>query len=43
MASAYLNFTANPVATVVPGLAITLGAWSISVVGDGLRDVLVRA
>ncbi|HXT88549.1 MAG TPA: ABC transporter permease [Trebonia sp.] len=43
MAAAYLNFTANPVATVVPGLAITLGAWSISVVGDGLRDVLVRS
>jgi peptide/nickel transport system permease protein len=43
MASAYLNFTANPAATVVPGLAITLGAWSISVVGDGLRDVLLRA
>lgn len=43
MASAYLNFTANPAATVVPGLAITLGAWSISVIGDGLRDVLVRA
>jgi len=43
MANAYLNFTANPAATVVPGLAITLGAWSISVVGDGLRDVLVRA
>jgi peptide/nickel transport system permease protein len=42
MASAYLNFTANPAATVVPGLAITLGAWSVSVIGDGLRDVLVR-
>jgi peptide/nickel transport system permease protein len=43
MASAYLNFTANPAATVVPGVAITIGAWSISVVGDGLRNVLVRA
>jgi peptide/nickel transport system permease protein len=43
MASAYLNFTANPAATVAPGLAITVGAWSISAVGDGLRDVLVRA
>jgi ABC-type dipeptide/oligopeptide/nickel transport system permease subunit len=43
MASAYLNFTANPAATVVPGLAITLGAWSISVLGDGLRNVLLRA
>jgi peptide/nickel transport system permease protein len=43
MASAYLDFTANPAATVVPGLAITIGAWSISVVGDGLRDVLMRS
>lgn len=43
MASAYLNFTANPAATVVPGLAITIGAWSLSMVGDGLRDVLIRA
>lgn len=43
MAGAYLNFTANPTATIVPGLAITIGAWSLSAVGDGLRDVLVRA
>jgi peptide/nickel transport system permease protein len=43
MASAYLNFTGDPAATIVPGLAITIGAWSISAVGDGLRDVLVRA
>jgi peptide/nickel transport system permease protein len=43
MANAYLNFTANPSATVVPGLAITIGAWSISTIGDGLRGVLVRA
>jgi peptide/nickel transport system permease protein len=43
MATAYLNFTGDPAATVVPGLAITIGAWSISAVGDGLRDVLVRA
>jgi oligopeptide transport system permease protein len=43
MASAYLYFTANPTATIVPGLAITIGAWSVSALGDGLRDVLVRA
>lgn len=43
MASAYLNFTAEPFATIVPGVAITLGAWSISAIGDGLRDVFVRA
>ncbi len=43
MATAYLNFTGDPAATIVPGFAITIGAWSISAVGDGLRDVLVRA
>jgi peptide/nickel transport system permease protein len=43
MANAYLNFTANPSATIAPGLAITTGAWSISTIGDGLRSVLVRA
>ncbi|MGH3502170.1 MAG: ABC transporter permease [Nocardioidaceae bacterium] len=43
MANAYLNFTGNPFATVVPGVAITIGAWSISMIGDGLRDILVRA
>lgn len=42
MADAYLNFTSNPYATIVPGLAITIGAWSISLIGDGLRDTLVR-
>jgi peptide/nickel transport system permease protein len=42
MADAYLNFTSEPFATIVPGVAITLGAWSISAIGDGLRDVLVR-
>jgi peptide/nickel transport system permease protein len=43
LANAYIYFTGNPFATVVPGLAITIGAWAISAVGDGLRDVLVRA
>lgn len=43
MASAYSNFTANPSATIVPGLAITIGAWSLSALGDGLRDLLVRS
>jgi len=40
MADAYLHFTSEPFTTIVPGVAITLGAWSISVIGDGLRDVL---
>lgn len=43
LAGAYLHFTANPTATIVPGLAITIGAWSLSAIGDGLRDILVRA
>ncbi len=42
MANAYSFFTANPAATVVPGLAITVGAWSLSAFGEGLRRVLVR-
>ena len=42
MANAYLSFTSNPFATVVPGLAITFGAWSISSIGDGVRDALTR-
>jgi peptide/nickel transport system permease protein len=41
LANAYLYFTSNPFATVVPGVAISIGAWSISAVGDGLREVLV--
>lgn len=41
MANAYLAFTSNPYATVVPGLAITIGAWSISSIGDGVRELLV--
>jgi ABC-type dipeptide/oligopeptide/nickel transport system permease subunit len=38
-----LTVAATPTATVVPGLAVTIGAWSISTIGDGLRGVLVRA
>jgi hypothetical protein len=38
-----LSFTANPTATTEPGPAITIGAWSISTIGDGLRGVRVRA
>ena len=41
LANAYMNFTGNPFATVVPGIAITVGAWSISAIGDGLREVMV--
>jgi peptide/nickel transport system permease protein len=41
LANAYQTFASNPFATVVPGIAITLGAWSISATGDGIREVLV--
>lgn len=43
LANAYINFTSNPFATVVPGIAITIGAWSISLIGDGVREVLISA
>jgi peptide/nickel transport system permease protein len=42
MANAYLSFTSNPYATVVPGLIITIGAWSISSIGDGIRQSLAQ-
>ena len=41
LANAYTTFASNPFATVVPGVAITLGAWSISATGDGIREVLI--
>jgi len=42
LANAYIYFTSNPFATVFPGLIIVLGAWSLSAIGDGVRDLLVR-
>lgn len=41
LANAYTLFASNPLATVAPGIAITLGAWSISATGDGIREVFV--
>ena len=41
LANAYLYIISNPFATVVPGLAISAGAWSIAAFGDGLREALV--
>jgi peptide/nickel transport system permease protein len=40
LASAYTYFSTLPWATVFPGVVITVGAWCISVVGDGVRDWL---
>jgi len=42
LANAYIYFTSNPFATVFPGLVIVLGAWSLSTIGDGVREVLAR-
>jgi peptide/nickel transport system permease protein len=40
LASAYTYFSTLPLATLFWGIAITLAAWSISVVGDGVRTWL---
>jgi peptide/nickel transport system permease protein len=40
LAGAYQYFVNNPWGTVVPGLAITIAAWSISAFGDGVREWL---
>jgi peptide/nickel transport system permease protein len=40
LAGAYQYFSTVPTATLFYGLTITIAAWSISVVGDGVRDVL---
>lgn len=42
LANAYIYFTSNPFATLFPGLVIVLAAWSLSAIGDGVRDLLVR-
>lgn len=40
LADAYMYFSSEPLATVVPGVAITVGAWAVNTFGDGLRQVL---
>jgi peptide/nickel transport system permease protein len=40
LAGAYQYFSTVPTATLFYGLTITIAAWSISVVGDGVRDWL---
>jgi peptide/nickel transport system permease protein len=40
LALAYGNFTQAPLLTIAPGLAIVIGAFTLSVVGDGLRKTL---
>jgi peptide/nickel transport system permease protein len=41
LANAYLYFSSNPFGTVVPGVAIVIGAWSMSAVGDYIRETAV--
>jgi peptide/nickel transport system permease protein len=41
LVSAYQYFLVSPFGTVVPGLVITLAAWSASAVGDGVRELLL--
>ncbi|ALJ21905.1 ABC transporter permease [Microbacterium sp. No. 7] len=40
LANAYRRFTSSPLATIAPGLTITLCALLLNVVGDGLRQRL---
>ena len=41
LALAYQYFLSNPAATIAPGIAIAIAAWSLSALGDGLREVFV--
>jgi len=41
LVNAYQYFVVNPFGTVVPGLIITIAAWSISAVGDGVRELVL--
>jgi peptide/nickel transport system permease protein len=41
LVNAYQYFTVDPFGTVVPGLVITIAAWSLSAIGDGVREVVI--
>lgn len=41
LAIAYQYFLSNPAATIAPGICIAIAAWSLSALGDGLREVFV--
>ena len=40
LADAFLYFASNPWATTAPGVCIAIAAWSISSMGDGVRESL---
>lgn len=41
LATAYTYFLSNPTATIAPGLCIAIAAWSLSALGDGLRELFI--
>lgn len=41
LATAYTYFLSNPLATVAPGVCIAVAAWSLTALGDGIREVFV--
>lgn len=41
LATAYTYFLSNPTATIAPGICITIAAWGLSALGDGLREVFI--
>jgi peptide/nickel transport system permease protein len=41
LATAYSYFLSNPTATIAPGVCIAVAAWSLSALGDGLREVFI--
>jgi peptide/nickel transport system permease protein len=41
LATAYTYFLSNPTATIAPGVCIAVAAWSLSALGDGLREVFI--
>lgn len=41
LATAYTYFLSNPTATIAPGICITIAAWALGALGDGLREVFI--
>lgn len=41
LATAYTYFLSNPTATIAPGVCVAVAAWSLSALGDGLREVFI--
>jgi peptide/nickel transport system permease protein len=41
LATAYTYFLSNPTATIAPGVCIAIAAWSLSALGDGIRELFI--